>query len=206
MNGYAREGEERGAGIPLSDVNRVMRHYGVDEATAQYYLTIHPVEMLLPERGYGLTADSPGVLTGTSMAELRTALNAMEDSLNLGEKARLEMATYNLPAQADLDGMWLDMVASGLHVSRPTARVIDGIPVTSMVLRKGSPAWAALLPLIVPIAVIGLITFGIIKIEAITKALLPILLTTGGLLIIGLGIMRQPAARAAEMAAAKYLK
>lgn len=203
----AREDEDRGRGIPLADIERVMRHYGVDEATAQYYLSIHPVEVLLPERGYGLTASSPGVLTGTSIRELSTALNLMEDSLNEGERAKLELATYSLPAQADLDSMWLEMVTSGLHVSRPTARIVGGIPVTSMTLTKGSPAWAvALIPLIVPIAVIGLITFGIFKIEAITKALLPIILTAGGLFIIALGIMRQPAARAAELAAQKYIR
>ncbi len=51
----ARVGEERGGGIPLSDVERVMRHYSIDDATARYYLSVHPIEILLPERGYGLT-------------------------------------------------------------------------------------------------------------------------------------------------------
>lgn len=53
--GQAREGEERGRGIPLTDVERVMRHYGVDEKTACEWLGVHTVEELLPERGYGLT-------------------------------------------------------------------------------------------------------------------------------------------------------
>lgn len=195
----AREGEERGRGIPLSDIERVMRHYNVDEPTARYYLTVHPEEILLPERGYGL-------LTGTSISELGSALNLMEDSLVVGERAKLELATYELPSRDDLDTMWAEMVTSGFHVSRPTARVVDRVPVTSMVLTKGSPQWAALIPLLVPIGIVGLIAFGIVKIEAITKALFPIILAVGGLAVIALGLMRQPAARAAEMAAAKYLR
>ena len=55
----ARMGEERGRGFPLSDVERVMRHYNIDEVTARYYLSVHPIEMLVPERGYGLTEAIP---------------------------------------------------------------------------------------------------------------------------------------------------
>lgn len=145
-------------------------------------------------------------LTGTSMSELDSALNLFENSLNPGEKARLDLATYALPSRDDLDAMWADMLASGFHVSRPRARIVDGIPLVSLTLTKGSPVWAALIPLIVPIAIVGLIAFGIVKIEAITKALFPLILATGGLFVIALGLMRQPAARAAEMAAAKYLR
>ncbi len=207
MNGHAREGFERGRGVPLDTPERVARHYGISVEEACNLLRTHPVEDLIPERGYGLTTASPSSLTGTSLDELGTALNLMEDSLNIGGRARLELATYDLPTQDELDTAWLDMVASGLHISRPTARVVDGIPVTSMVIRKGSPQWqAALIPLLVPIATIGLIAFGIIKLEDISKALLPLILAAGGLTIIALGILRQPAARAAEMAAVKYLR
>lgn len=206
MNGHAREGEERGRGIPLSDIQRVMRHYNIDQATAEYCLSIHPVEVLLPERGYGLPSSSPKFLTGTSIDELNTALDLMEGSLNLGGKARLDLATYDLPPQNDLDAMWAEMIASGFHVSKPIARVVDGIPVTSMVLTKGSPVWAALIPLIVPLAVIGLIAFGITQIETISRTLLPLILATGTFTVIALGLMRQPAAKAAEAAAKKYLR
>lgn len=203
----AREGEERGKSLPLSDAERVARHYGISLDEACYWLTIHTVEELVPERGYGLTHAAPQALTGTSTSELRTALNLMEDSLNVGEKAKLELATYDLPTREELEIMRLDMLWSGLDVSKPTAKVVDGIPLTSMVLTKGSPQWAAaLIPLLVPIATIGLIAFGITKLETISKALLPLILAAGGLTVIALGIMRQPAARAAEMAAGKYLR
>lgn len=46
---------QRGLGIPKSDVERVARHYNISESEAEEWLTIHPVEMLLPETGTGLT-------------------------------------------------------------------------------------------------------------------------------------------------------
>lgn len=145
-------------------------------------------------------------ITGTSIGELGAALDVMENSLNVGEKATLDIATYELPTDDELDMMWADMIASGFHVSKPTARVVEGIPLTSITIIKGSPAWALIIPLIVPIAIIGLITFGIAKIETISRALLPLIGAVGVTLVLALGIMRQPAAKAAEMAAGKYLK
>lgn len=202
----AREGEERGRGFPLDTPERIARHYNISVEEACALLEVYSPEELLPERGYGLTHSSPGVLTGTSMQELGTALNVMEDSLNSGEKARLQLATYELPPQEDLDVIWAEMIGAGFHVSKPTVRVVDGIPVTSMVLTKGSPVWAALIPLIVPIGIMGLVAFGLVKIETITKALFPIILATGGLVVLALGIMRKPAETAAEAAARKYLR
>jgi len=46
--------KERGKGIPRSDVERLMSHYNIDRATAEYCLNICPIEELLPERGTGL--------------------------------------------------------------------------------------------------------------------------------------------------------
>ncbi|MBA7663609.1 hypothetical protein ES703_71654 [subsurface metagenome] len=51
----ARIGEERGRGIPLTDIQRVARHYGISLEEAKYWLTVHPIEILLPQKGYGLT-------------------------------------------------------------------------------------------------------------------------------------------------------
>lgn len=54
MAGQAREGEERGRGLPYSDVQRACRHYGIDEM--EYYR--HPERYPLPERGTGLSQGS----------------------------------------------------------------------------------------------------------------------------------------------------
>lgn len=53
--GRARENEERGRGVPLSDAERVARHYGISLEEACEWLTYHTVDELIPERGAGLT-------------------------------------------------------------------------------------------------------------------------------------------------------
>jgi len=47
----AREGEERGRGVPLIDVERACRHYNI---TKEEYFA-HPERYPLPERGTGLS-------------------------------------------------------------------------------------------------------------------------------------------------------
>jgi hypothetical protein len=145
-------------------------------------------------------------IIGSSFSELGPELNRMEDSLEVGGKARLEIVTYDLPSEYDLESIYEEAVNIGMHLTRPKARIVEGLSVTSMVLTKGSPMWAALIPLLVPLGVIGLITFGITQIETISKALLPLILASGGLTVIALGIMRKPAERAAEVVAAKYAR
>lgn len=54
--GRAREGEERGRGVPLDDAERVARHYGISIEEACEWLETHTVEELIPPRGTGLTA------------------------------------------------------------------------------------------------------------------------------------------------------
>lgn len=46
--------KERGRGIPRTNIERVAEHYGISLEAAEYWLTIHPVDMLLPERGTGI--------------------------------------------------------------------------------------------------------------------------------------------------------
>lgn len=77
--GQGAEGEERRRGVPRDIVERVMRHYNIDYETACYWLSIHTVDELLPERGTGLSQDlSPveqmgrtvfyAILTGVGIA------------------------------------------------------------------------------------------------------------------------------------------
>jgi hypothetical protein len=47
----AREGQERGRGVPLDDIERACRHYGI--TPEQYYE--NPGLYPLPERGTGLS-------------------------------------------------------------------------------------------------------------------------------------------------------
>jgi len=48
--GQAREGEERGRGTPLTDIQRACRHYGI--SPEEY--SAHPERYPIPERGAGL--------------------------------------------------------------------------------------------------------------------------------------------------------
>lgn len=154
-------------------------------------------------KGYARECEStPTAIVGYSISELPSALNAMERSLQLGEKATLELATEALPTDEDLENFYLDMLTAGFHVSKPVAKIVEGIPVTKMVLQKGSPQWALLIPMIPTILIVGLITFGIAKLEEISRALLPLILATGGLVVIALGIMRTEAKEVAK----KYIE
>ena len=106
----ARVGEERGRGIPLSDVERVMRHYNIDEATARYYLSVHPIEILLPERGYGLTeAIQPPISGPRPIGQLAAvAVGAYTDIVAIygpaeakaGETVNLQVDVRNLHTEA----------------------------------------------------------------------------------------------------------
>ncbi len=139
-------------------------------------------------------------IIGYSAAELPTALNQVESTMEVGGKACLTICTEDLPTKDELDDLYLGMIAGGFHAYRPTARVIDGIPTTQLVLQKGSPSFAIIVPLLIPLFIIGLIAFGIVQIEAISKALLPLMIT-GAVGMIGLAlIIRKPAEKYLERA------
>ena len=182
-------------GIPKTDVERLMSHYGISEEEAVGLLTTYPAELLLPERGSGL---APVEIVGFSQSELASGLMVMEDSMDVGEKARITICTEGLPTDEDLATMYLEMMAMGCHLSYPTAQVVEGVPTTEFVLQKGSPVWALIIPLLVPLFTIGLITFGITKIETIAKALVPIILITVGGLIILAAVLARPATKYLE--------
>jgi len=164
--------EERGMGIPLSDAQRLVRHYDITLDEAYALLAEYPVDDLLPERGYGLSI--PSTIVGSTVEEMRIALEEMEAAIPLGGKVNLEICSLNLPTDEELASMYINLATSGFHTSYPTVGLVQGIPTTSIVLQKGSPALVAVIPLIIPALIIGLIAFSIARIESISRALLPI--------------------------------
>lgn len=132
-------------------------------------------------------------IVGYSVDEFSAALGSMESSMEVGQHAAIALCSEALPAQEDLDDFYLRMVESGFHLTRPTASTIDGIPTTEFVLRKGSPFWPLLIGALPVIITGGLITFGIIKIEEITRAVMPLVLVTVGGLVVLAAVLRQPA-------------
>ena len=137
-------------------------------------------------------------IVGYSTSDLANALEVMESSMAMGKKARISIYTEALPNEADLAQMYLDMTANEYHLSYPIAKLVEGIPTTEFVLRKGSPAWPALIPLIVPVLIVGLVAFSVTRIEAISKALVPLVLVTVGGLIILAVVLQKPATKYIE--------
>lgn len=136
---------------------------------------------------------------GYSMDDLRVALDVMENYLDVGDQVRVRICSEFMPTEQELDQLYVEIIAIGEHASQPTATIIDGIPTTDFTLRKGSPALPlAVIPLIGLFGILGMITFGVLKIESITKALLPLTLVIVGGVIIIAGLLRQPATRIAE--------
>jgi len=156
-----------------------------------------------PETQGGYTTMQTNEIVGHSAAELPTALDLVESTMEVGEKARLAICTEALPTEDELDDLYLGMLARGFHAYRPASRIIEGVPTTELILQKGSPSFAVIVPLLVPLFIIGLIAFGIVQIEAISKALLPLFITGAvGLVAVAL-IVRKPAQKYLERAGAR---
>ena len=137
-------------------------------------------------------------LIGYNWNDMAFALNAMEASLETGERARLRLCTNGLPSEYELEAAYLDLIANGFHVSRPIAYLDGEVAVTDFKLAKGSPAWAALIPLIVPILTVGLIAFGIMKIQSIGEAVVKIILVAGVVVVTLAFVARKPAQKYLE--------
>lgn len=145
-------------------------------------------------------------IVGHTVDDLRLALDVMENVLDVGEKVRVSLHSEMLATEEQCAQLYLELVALGEHTSYPVTSVMEGIPTLEFELTKGSPALpVAVIPLIALFGILGMITFGILKLEAITKALLPLTLVLVGGVIIIAGLMRQPVGRIAERAGAKYL-
>lgn len=140
----------------------------------------------------------PKEIVGYSISKLADALVLMEASMGKGQKARLSLCTEALPSEVELADMNLGMVAAGHHVSYPTTQIVEGIPTTEFVIEKGSPVFLALIPLLVPVLTLGLIAFGILRIEAIGTALMKVaLVALGGVILLAL-VLRKPAEKYIE--------
>jgi len=57
---------------------------------------------------------------------------------------------------------------------------------------EGIGQWQLIIPLLVPLVVVGAVVFGIFKIEDITKALVPLILVLGGVIVLVLAVGKEP--------------
>ncbi len=138
--------------------------------------------------------DIPVEIYGSSQSDLFNGLTRMEESLPEGGRARLTMVIIHNPEKEVLNDFFQQLLAAGHHTTRPTVNALDnGLFALSFVLRKGSPVFAALIPLIPGILIIGLIAFGITRIDAISKALLPLsVITFGSVIVLAAVLTRKP--------------
>jgi len=144
-------------------------------------------------------------LVGYTVDDMALALNAVENSLPIGGKAILRICSSSMPTEQELMDMFYDATLHGFHLEYPKSRIDSNIAVTEIVLEKGSPQWGLLIPMIPTILIVGLIVFGIVQIEAIGRALGPLIIAgVVGLVAVAL-IVRKPAERIAERAAERYL-
>lgn len=142
---------------------------------------------------------------GTTVGELTDALTAVEDSIEYGQHAHVALHLQELPAPADAENFYNEAVNEGFHITEPQLYLDQGVPTMSFVLRKGSPIWAALIPLLPTIAIAGLVAFGITKIETISKAIMPVLLTVvGGVVLSWRRILPMALIKVAAMPGTRY--
>ena len=142
----------------------------------------------------------------TDISQLPQDLLDMEKSLPAGGECLIQLCTEFVPDQSDLDQFYTDMVEEGFHVSKPVVSMIGGVPVTSFVAKKGSPLLLALVALIPTALIVGIVAYGIYKINdisaSLTNLLVPVLLVIfGGTIIVG-ALLRKPA----ENIATAYLQ
>ncbi len=132
-------------------------------------------------------------IVGYSISEIGSALDLVESTMKVGNKARVSLCTETLVTKAELNEIYNGMIATGSHVSRPTSRLIQGVPTTQFTLTRGSPLFLAIVPVLVPIFTVGLIAFGIAKIGEIGAAITKILIVSGIIVVAVLVLARKPA-------------
>ncbi len=146
-------------------------------------------------------AEMPLEIFGHSTLDLSESLTRMEDSLEEGERAQLTLLSTTDPGKELMDTFYNNLLTAGFHVTRPIIYPVgDGVFSISFVLTKGSPLFAALIPLIPGILILGLIAFGITQIGAISKALIPLTIISFGSIIVLAGVLtRKPVLETAQV-------
>lgn len=132
--------------------------------------------------------------------EQSMAPGAYEIRLNLTSPITQEM----------LDGLHDHLLQSGVDVLGNIAHGPKGLWQVRIKYNKHPPSehvaqWQLVIPLIVPAIVAIMIGIGIFKIEAIANAIMPLLVVTGIVTIVGLALLRKPLEQVAPAVARKYL-
>ncbi len=136
---------------------------------------------------------------GTSAEELELALSEAEGTLSTGNHLAIQLCTYNHPSDTDIQEFYSSASNLGIAIDNLRISHFDGFCELSFdVAVSGNPvsglgfAPAALIGIIPTVAIVGLIAFGIINIQEIASAILPILVVAvAGLIAFGV-ILSEP--------------
>jgi len=105
--------------------------------------------------------------------------------------------------QEELNDFHDYLLDNGVDVKGCIQQRLKGLYQLRVQYRKPAPtegiAWAQALIAIIPLAIIAtMVGIGIFKLESISKALMPILLVGGGIMVVSLALMRKPIERVTE--------
>ena len=95
-----RTEKAQGPGEPGTDVERVMAHHNVSREEAQRWLSIYPVEKLLPERGAGLTQGTTKTLAKVTDEEFVSQVAEYVASIPVSTFLRMKPGVLHEPILA----------------------------------------------------------------------------------------------------------
>lgn len=134
---------------------------------------------------------------GYSMDDLAYALDCMEQVTGVGKYCQVQLCSEEPPSPDAIEETYQAILNTGHTITYPEVYQDGLVFVTAFNIRRDVPyeqyQWALLASLIGTLAVPALIAFGIVKIEGITKSLIPILLIAGGVIITVAALARKPA-------------
>lgn len=146
-------------------------------------------------------------IIGYNLSDMASDLTLFDAAMQEGESVRLRLCLEALPTQDELDEFFLAASDAGHHLEYPSSQYIKGIPTVDIVITKGSPLLVAIIPLIGTLATIGLIVYGIYKLGDISRALIPLVLATGFVLVVALALAtRRSVTEPAAGLATRYLE
>ncbi len=136
-------------------------------------------------------------LIGYSLDDLAYSLDVMEQATPIGGFCQVQVCGESPPSVDEIASFYAQISSTGHYISYPTVSVQGDVAVTSFNIRRDAPyeqyQWQLLVPLIGSLAVPALIAFGILRIEKISSAIVPLLLIAGGILIVTVAIVSKPA-------------
>ena len=129
------------------------------------------------------------------LSQLEQDLYQAELDTKPGEWAEIRIALEQYPPQDMLDNLYYGILETGHAISPLTVEMINDYPTVCFKIRRDLPLeqylWPLLIPLLVPLATIGIWAYGISQgkslsesISSVFSSALPLIAVGGGLLVL----------------------